>query len=227
MDVPSMEIELISNGTDFTDGQNIKLLIHNGYLDGAWIYLSRAFMPVINGEFGNTSLGTVPLFAGPVGQVEITGIGAKITVRGANVRHQQYMPRNRFLLQCIHAFCDAGCKLNASTYTYSGTVTSANTVVVNWATDPTGGNYSYLLSGYITMTSGAANGSQRTIGAVNSASVALTYPFYLAPSAGDTFTVTNGCNKTQGSTPGANCTTYGNTQNFRAFLFVPPADQAT
>jgi hypothetical protein len=225
MDVPEMSLELNSTGTDYPGGINIKLLMHNGFFDGAWLDMDRAFMPV-TGNYGDTSLGTVPIFAGPVGQIQITEIGANITVRGANIKHQQYMPRNRFLTSCIHALYDQGCTVVKASYTFSGTVASANRIQLNWVADPTGGSYNNLAYGAITMTSGAAEGTTRTISQVGALGVAYPYPMYAVPSAGDTFTCVYGCNKTQATGPYANCTTFSNLQHFRGFPFVPPAEAA-
>lgn len=222
LDVPSFEIDLISTGTDWTSGSNIKLALHNGLFDGAWIEIDRAFMPAIGGAYGNMSLGTVPIFAGRCGQIEITALGAKITVRGANVLMQQYMPRNRYMLGCIRALYDAGCALNRATYTFSGSVASANAIALNWEADPTGGNFANLALGYVTMTSGVALGSLRTIQSVSSSGVVTMYPFYEVPSAGDTFTVTYGCDKTLATCTGR----FANQQHFRGFPFVPPAETA-
>jgi hypothetical protein len=223
MDVPEMEIELNSSGTDYTGGVNIKLLLHNGFFDGAWLEMDRAFMPA-SGTYGTTSLGTVPIFAGPVGQIQITSIGAKITVRGANVKHQQYMPRNRFLTSCIHALYDTGCTVSKSSYTFTGTVSTANKIQLNWVSDPTSGNYNYLAYGAVTMTSGAATGITRTISQVGASGIAYPYPMYEVPAAGDTFSVVYGCNKTLSNGPNANCGTFSNSQHFRAFPYVPPAE---
>jgi uncharacterized phage protein (TIGR02218 family) len=222
IEVPSLDIDLISSGTDYASGANIKLALHDGLLDGSWIQLDRAFMPVINGVYGNTSLGTVGIFYGRGGQVQITATGAKITVRGANVLMQQYMPKNRYMLGCIHALYDAGCTKNRASFTYSGTVASASATEVNWVADPTSGNYANLALGYLTMTSGVADGTLRTIQAASSTGVLLMYPLYQTPAPGDTFTVTFGCDKTL-----ATCTNrFSNAQHFRGFPFVPPAEAA-
>jgi uncharacterized phage protein (TIGR02218 family) len=225
MDVPEMEIELISTGTDFTTGDgpaNIKLLLHNGLFDGAYVTMFRAFMPVIGGNFANTSLGIVPIFAGPVGQIEITGIGAKIKVKGANIRHQQYMPRNRFLSNCVHALYDAGCTVVKASYTFSGTVASASSTGISWTSDPTSGNYGNLVNGYCTMTSGVAEGTVRTVGGSSSSGISFLYAMYETPAAGDTFTVVYGCDKTTST-----CTNrFSNIQNYMGFPFTPPADLA-
>ena len=222
IEVPSLDLDLISSGMDFTSGSNIKLAIHDGVLDGGWITVNRAFMPVIGGTFGDTSLGLVEIFGGRTGQVQITATGAKITVRGANVLMQQYMPKNRYMLGCIHALYDPGCTAVRAVYTFSGTVSAANALVVNWEEDPTDGNWANLILGYITMTSGIAEGSLRTIQNAANTGVKLMYPLYQVPEPGDTFTVTFGCDKTL-----TTCTNrFANQQHFRGFPFVPPAETA-
>ena len=100
LDVPSLEIDIISSSTDYAGRANIKLAMHNGLLDGAWITLDRAIMQVINGVHGDTTLGVVNIFAGRTGQVQVMSTGAKITVRGANVLMNQYMPKN-----ILHDLC--------------------------------------------------------------------------------------------------------------------------
>ncbi len=135
---------------------------------------------------------------------------------------QQYMPKNRFMLGCVHALYDSGCGASRASCTFPGTVSSASAIAVNWASDPTGGNYANLALGYITMTSGAAAGSLRTIQAVNSATAVLMYPLYEVPAAGDTFTVTYGCDKTLATCTGR----FANQQHFRGFPYVPPAETA-
>jgi hypothetical protein len=223
IDVPSLEIDIISSGTDYVGGSNVKLAMHNGLLDGSWIELDRAYMPT-TGAYGDTALGTVQIFAGPSGQVQITSTGAKITVRGGNVRMNQFMPRNLFLTSCIHSLYDAGCTLSKAANTVRGTVTSANKTSVRWTADPTSGNFANLVLGTITMTSGVANGQTRTIGASDSGGIGTLYPFYEVPSAADTFTVTYGCDKTRDGPLG--CAFFSNQQHFRGFKYIPPAETA-
>lgn len=224
LDVPSMDITIISSGTDYAGGANIKTAIHNGLLDGAWIELDRAYMQVINGVYGDTTLGLVAVFAGRTGQVQITSTGAKITVRGANVLMNQYMPKNRFLTSCIHTLYDGGCTLSRAANTFSGTVLTASRTGVAWGADPTSGNYSQLGLGTITMTSGAALGEARTISGGAAGGVAIVYPWYVVPSPGDTFTVVYGCDKTRDG--GNGCAFFANQQHFRGFRFTPPAETA-
>lgn len=222
MDVPEMEIRLTSSGTDYAGGENVKLAIHNGLFDGAWIELDRIFMPAATG-WGDTSLGIVPVFAGPCGKVQVDGLGATITVHGANIRHQQYMPRNRFLTSCIHALYDAGCGASRSAHSFAGTVASASVAGIAWAADPTGGLWANLPNGILTVTSGAGEGQTRTVGSSSATGVGLIYPFYQLPGAGDAFTVTFGCDKTLATCTGR----FANQQNYRGFPYVPPAETAT
>jgi hypothetical protein len=223
IDVPSLEIDIISSGTDYAGGSNVKLAMHNGLLDGAWIALDRAYMPT-TGPYGDTALGTVQIFAGKTGQVQITATGAKITVRGANVLMNQYMPRNRFLTSCIHSLFDTGCSLVRASFTHGGTVSTASAIAVNWVTDPTSGNYANLVLGTIAMTSGVANGQRRTLQNSGPSGVVMMYPLYEVPAPGDTFTVTYGCDKTRDGPAG--CAFFSNQDHYRGFEFVPPAETA-
>ncbi len=218
IEVPTLEIDLMSDGADYRSGVNIKQFIHNGLLDGCEVLFQRAFMPT----FGDTSLGLVTLFGGVVGPVQIAARGVKITVKGANVRMQQFMPRNRYQIGCIHGLYDVGCGADRAALTHSGVVASAAVNAVTWASDPTSGAFASLGLGVITMTSGAANGSTRTILSASSTGVTLMYPFYEALTAGDTFTVTFGCDKTLATCSGR----FSNTAHYRGFPYTPPATAA-
>lgn len=219
-DVPTLEIKLLSTGTDYA-GANIKLAMHNGLFDGCWVDLYRAFLPMSSG-YGDTSLGLVNLFSGWMGEVEITGTGAKLTVKGANYKLQEYMPRNTFMTSCINTLYGNNCALTRSLYTFTSTVASATSLTITWQTDPSGGKYANLAAGALVMTSGAANGTKRTVSSSSATGVVLSYPFYEVPEAGDTFTVTYGCDKSM-STCGSR---FNNLAHFRGFPWVPPAETA-
>jgi hypothetical protein len=171
-----------------------------------------------------TLLGLVPVLTGNVGQVVITSTGAKITVRGGNVRMNQYMPRNRFLTGCVHSLYDVGCALNRASFTFAGTVSAAGATTVNWTTDPTSGHFANLALGTITITSGAAAGQTRSIAFSASTGVGLMYPLYVLPAPGDTFSVSYGCDKTRDGANG--CAFFANQAHFRGFRFVPAAETA-
>jgi hypothetical protein len=217
-------------------GGNIKALMAQGLFDGAIWELDRAFgIPVDGNNTLPTVIGTVNLFIGRQGQLEIGAVNTKVTVRAVSVLLQQYMPKNRFFQSCIHSFCDAGCTLSLQSFTASNTVgvgpnTTTNiTQPANWVL-PDGSNppITDLIGGTLSILSGAGQGQSRTVvgGSTGSAGgfLTLTYPLSTLPSSGDLISCTQGCNKTLATGPTANCATYNNQQHYRGFPYVPPAE---
>lgn len=214
-EVPSMDLVLLSNGNDFS-GQNIKLAIHNGLLDGASVSLNRAYMPI----FGDTSLGTPLMFGGRVSSVKISAKGAEISVKGHNLLMQQYAPANVYSYSCIHSLYGKGCNLNASDFTFSNSIGSpSNSIKIAWGSG-TPPNVDAFSLGYVTMTGGVALGQTRTILKSDTTGITLAYPLYQSPSPGDAFTVTRGCDKKKSTCEDV----FENVQNFRGFPFIPPAE---
>jgi len=228
IEVPEMEIKIFSSGADLPDGSNLKLLVHNGLFDYSSILLSRLFMATP----GDTTLGAVDIFSGNAASVDIDALSITVTVKGANVMLEQYMPRNRFTLGCTHALFDGNCAPNPgasgggpsrAANTNSNSVGAGSTrSAINFgaAAPPTPGN---LALGYITFTSGTSAGIKRTISGASSAGVTLSYPLYETPAEGDTFTVTYGCDHTRGAN---GCAFFNNLVHFRGFPWVPPATYA-
>lgn len=214
IDVPEMTISLLSNGVDFNGGENIKLQIHNGLFDGAYVQINRAYMPT----YGDTTLGTPLMFGGRVSVVQIGAKGAKISVKGDNVLMQQYIPRNVYSIACIHTVYDVGCTLHATDFTADFVVGAAIPTFLHWTVAPAD-PAKYTL-GYVTMTSGNAIGEQRAIVSASNDGVQLIYPLYQVPATGDTFTATFGCDRSIST-----CTnTFNNLQHRRGFDFIPPAE---
>lgn len=215
-DVPSLEIQLISTGSDF-NGSNIMKLAHDGLFDGAYLEMNRVIMP----SPGDTSLGAPLVFGGRVSNLEITATGIKINVKGDNVVLQQYLPRNIYRYTCLHLLYDAGCTLDRNAFTVTGNVVQAgsNQIFLNWnglaPTDPT-----QFTLGYIAFTSGVNTGTIRSILVGSSTGVQLTYPLYNAPSVGDVFSATYGCDRTFPTCSGF----FNNAANFRGFPYIPAAE---
>lgn len=214
-EVAEMEIQLYSTGEDFGEGGNIKTQIINGLFDGAYLLLQRAFMP----SFGNTSLGLVTLFGGLVGQCEVTATGAKLTCTASNVQLEQNIPRRTYEAGCLHTLFDTGCTLAQSAYTDSFiTAEGGNALYLPWTSfgsDPT-----LFLWGVATITSGVAAGQSLTVTSANSGGVGFAYPLLTLPAPGDSFSVSQGCDKTV-----ARCSALGNILNYGGFPYIPP--QAT
>lgn len=209
-EVPEMEIQLYSTGTDFGAGNNIKNQIHNGLLDGAYMLLQRAFMPM----FGDTSLGAVTIFGGTVGQVEVNALGAKITCTGSNVQLEQNLPRRTYEATCAYTLYDAQCTLDRANFTDSFTVASANQIAINWTAAPA--DPSLYVFGTMTVTSGAGAGQAITVSNASADGLAFGYPLLTVPVPGDTFSVTQGCAKTV-----ARCVAFNNVINYGGFPYIP------
>lgn len=211
-EVPTMDIQLYSTGLDFGTGNNIKFQMHAGLLDGAYMLLERVFMPV----FGDTTLGTVVLFGGLVGEIQITSLGAKITCTASNVQLEQNLPRRTYQATCMHTLYDQYCTLDRSAFTASYVVSAANAIAINWVSGSGPADPSTLLFGTMTITSGAGAGQALTVNGYSSAGVGFGYPLLTIPAPGDSFTVSQGCAKTV-----ARCVAFGNALNFGGFPYIP------
>jgi uncharacterized phage protein (TIGR02218 family) len=227
VDVPEMEVQIWSTGADMPDGSNLKLAVHNGLFDYANVRLSRVFMPTP----GDVSLGAVDLFTGGVSDVKITAIGVTLTVKGANVQLDQYMPRNRFMLSCNHTLYDPGCAPNPgeagggpsrAAHTFPNTVGASPTrTAIAWGETPPP-DYANFVRGYVTFTSGSCNGQARSINASSETGFTIVYPLYELPAPGDTYEVTHGCDRTKDG----GCAFFDNKVHYRGFPWVPPANYA-
>ena len=219
LEVPTLDINLISDGTDYQAGLNIKAMAHNGLFDGCAVFYQQARMPT----FGDTRLGLIDIFDGLVGPVQVHSTGVRITVKGANVRLMAFMPRNRYQYGCIHALYDEGCTVNRAAHTSSNAVgTNSTATVIYWGSVPA--NATNFALGTLQITSGVCAGQTRTIQAADNAGAQLAYPLFGTPSPGDIISVSHGCDKTRDGANG--CAFFANQQHFRGFRFIPPATMA-
>ena len=218
-EVPTLTLKLSSLNDGFNGGAALQLQINDGLLDGATFLLQRAFL---GADLNPNTLGSLPLFLGKIGAIDLDGLTASLTVKGKVNDLDQYAPRNLYQISCIHRFCDAGCTLNKAAFTASFTIgASPSTIFLPWA-GAAPGNASTYQGGTLVMTSGPASGSRRSIAAASSDGLGLTYPLAALPRAGDAFTLLQGCDKTRNSGSSQSCTAYGNLQHYRGFPYVPP-----
>ena len=219
MEIPTLEIFIDTTAlAGFAGGPTLLAQIQNGLFDGATCFLQRVFMPTP----GDTATwGTIDLFLGDIGAATLVAPRATLKVRGKNSRLDVMMPRNLYQASCAHTFCDAGCTLNAATFTFSETATAGSTrAVVAWSVSGIFLGLHPFKGGTLKMTSGANNGLSRGIIDVSTSTITLDYPLPFAPATSDTFTVFQGCDKTM-----ATCTTpYANLANYRGTPFVPSPD---
>jgi len=216
LEVDTLEITAYPTADNLVEGEPFLSAVRTGALDGAELQLERAFMPT----WGDTSAGTVVLFVGRIGEIEAGRTSAKITVNSHLELLSQQMPRNLYMPGCTHTLFDSGCALLKSNYTASATVQVGATIsnVPISGTRPDG----YYSLGTLLFTSGANEGLTRTIKYHAGGVLQVLVPLPAAPAAGDTLSVTAGCDKTQ-----ATCQSkFSNIANFRGFPYVPAAEIA-
>lgn len=188
-----------------------------GALDEARVVLERAFMAA----WGNTAAGTLILFSGRVGQVLPSRATVTMTVNSDLELLRAAMPRNTYQAGCLHTLYDSGCGINRTSYAVSGTAITGSTVNQLNVTDAHVTGYFDL--GTVTFLTGANAGQTRTIKAWTSGGVLVpAQPFAAAPAAGDTFTMSPGCDKAA-STCSAK---FSNLARFRGFPQIPSPEAA-
>jgi hypothetical protein len=164
--------------------------------------------------------GVATLFKGRVAQVKSLGaIGATLTIKSDLVALEQDMPHRVFQPSCVHTLYDGGCTLSVGPFTTAGSVGAGSTnSLIMWS----GSVQDTYTNGTITFTSGANAGVTATVKYSSSTYLQLAYPLDAAPAAGDSFSVSMGCDKTL-----ATCKSrFGNQAHYLGFPFIPPPESA-
>lgn len=201
-------------------GKRLPQLGVEGYFDGARIRIDHAVMPTP----GDFSLGVLPRhFLGRVAQVEPQGPNLRLRLKSEVETLTRLLPRFLIQPQCGNVVYDENCGLSAATFTISGT--ASGTPTTREVKSTTAGIIAkatgYFNLGVLTFTSGVNNGLSRAVAtstlATGTTTFALARAFPSAPSAGDTFTVYPGCDRSK-----AICSaTFSNLAKWRGFPHVP------
>ena len=215
LEVNTLELVISPKDTDLIGSQSWLQAVCAGVLDGAVITLDRAFL-----DLNLTCAGTVNLFYGNTGQVYLDRNKINLTVNSPLDIFNIQMPKNVYQSGCQHTLFDSGCGANRATFTTAGSV-SGSPSVIQFAASLAGASGRYNL-GSLQFTSGVLAGTKRTVKSWNGTNIVLLNPLPVAPSSGDAFTVTAGCDKTQTTCNG----TFSNVVNFKAFPFVPVPETA-
>jgi hypothetical protein len=242
-----LDIRIYPETTDLLGQTSWAQAIWSGQLDGATVQLERAFMPT----YGNTSAGTVVLFAGRVSDAEVSRTTISLKVRSWLEVLNIEMPRRLFQASCNHNFGDAMCGYNrVAGLNADGTATGIGALTFTAAAGSTASTilgapipghdgvpstYPYNLGTLIAVT-GANAGQARAIGSANSTTgaLSLTLGFLSTPNVGDEFQALPGCDRTLNTcgslflnskvTPtGYNS---ANAERFGGFPFIPPPENA-
>lgn len=216
LEVGTLQITISPSDTDVIGSQTWLQAVCSGVLDGALVSLDRAFM-----DLTGAVAGTVNQFTGYVAQISVDRMNIDMTVNSPLDALSIQMPRNLYQASCQHALFDAGCGANKVTFTSSGTVTGTPSIL-SFSSGISGATGRYNL-GVLQFTSGALTGTKRTVKSWAGGVFTLLNPLPLAPSAGDAFTVSAGCDHTV-----TTCTNvFSNLANFKGFPFIPVPETAS
>lgn len=210
VEVDTLDLTIEALSTHLLNGTSWLQAMRGGALDGASVKLERLFMPT----WGDTSLGTLLLFAGRVADMEVGRFSARLRVNSDLELLNVQMPRNLYQPGCLNTLFDGACGLTKSAFGIAGTVTSATLTQINCGLAQVAG---YFDLGTITFNSGANVGVSRAVKQYQPGVFGLALPLLAAPAAGDTFTAYSGCNKRQDTCQSK----FTNGANFRGFPYIP------
>src|SRR5205823_1630416 len=98
-------------------------------LDGALLQLERSFMP----SYGDTTPGTVVLFAGRISDIDCSRTGIEMKCRSHLELLNIQMPRRLWQASCTHVFGGSMCQFDRASLalTFSAHTGSTQTVITN------------------------------------------------------------------------------------------------
>jgi uncharacterized phage protein (TIGR02218 family) len=187
-----------------------------GQFDGALLQLERAFMPT----YGDTSSGTVVLFAGRISDIDCSRTGVELKCRSHLELLNIQIPRRLWQASCTHVFGGPMCHFNRESLsiTFSAGAVSTQTVITNAPSSVTP-----FVLGTIKGVTGSNAGLSRTVAAfVSGGTVTVKLAFLFPVAAGDQFQLLPGCDRTI-----ATCrNVFNNEANFGGFPFIPTPETA-
>lgn len=211
-------LDLVLSGDFSINGNKLAALGAFGFFDGARVKIDH----MVGAYPGDTSLGAIDsYFEGPVASVDPRGLDVTLRLKSQLELLNLTLPRFSVTPQCGNALHDANCKVSRASYTLNGTVSGSPTVSV--FTTSTGAIQAkatgYYNLGVVNFTSGVNAGFRRAVSAFTTGTgeIVLQLPLPAAPSAGDTFSISSGCDRSY-----AICSArYSNLARYRGFPWVP------
>ena len=214
--VKGIKVDTMSLHITYAPSSTFMRSLQNGSFDGARVLIERAIMTT----YGDISNGTVVMFSGRVSNAEFDRTMADIEVKSDFELLNIQMPRNLYQPSCSYALYSTGCGAVKATFTKSYTITSTSTSSI-FNTDVAEASDVYS-QGIIVFTSGVNAGVKRTVKYQTNGTVAISLPLAYTPNIGDTFDISQGCDKTK-----TTCETkFNNIANFRGFPYVPKPETA-
>jgi uncharacterized phage protein (TIGR02218 family) len=226
----TMELTCVPQPGTAYPGMTVGLLnaALNGLFDAATVTVYTAYMPL--GSYGNVSAGIETKFSGTI--TKLSDINrTRVVFECADPLYLLNMkvPTRLFKAGCPWSFADSNCTLNAANYTVAFTAKTGSTQSVLTPVTAFTQAAGYFTQGVVTCTAGANAGLSQTVKLHSSGNLTLMVPWLLPVTAGDTFSVIKGCDKTQtacAATKTASGTATNNLINYGGTDYVPPPTNA-
>ena len=215
--VDELEVKIHPEPTDLIGDVSFLQAAWQGQLDGALLQLERAFMET----YGDTSPGTVVLFAGRISDIDCSRTGIDLKCRSHLELLNIQMPRRLWQASCTHTFGDAMCQFDRSAFQATFSAGPGSTQV-QIATSLTPMPANLYVQGTIAGLTGGNAGASRAIANMGDGWVYLKLAFLSPVIVGDQFQLLPGCDRTL-----ATCNTvFNNASHFGGFPYVPTPETA-
>ena len=215
--VDELEVKIYTEPTDLIGGLPFLQAAWQGELDGALLQLERAFMAT----YGDTSPGTVVLFAGRISHIDCTRTGIDVKCRSHLELLNIQMPRRLWQSSCTHTLGDAMCQFDRSNLqaTFSAGPGSSEAQIAT-SVSPTPPNL--YIQGTVIGVTGANAGSSRTVANMSGGWVYVRLAFLSPILPGDQFQLLPGCDRTLST-----CTNlFNNVIHYGGFPYIPTPETA-
>lgn len=215
IEVTSCMVRLHADASVTVSGVPLLQAARRGLLGGASLKVEKGFTddPV------NPIAGTVHLFEGRIGEVEVNSTSVHCEVKSFTEVLDTMIPRNVYQASCLHTLYGAGCGVAKAANGINLQVQAGGTSSTLKCAVTGAGVYDL---GELVFTSGVNQGVRRAVKQHTAGQLVLSFPLPDAPGVGDAFTVYKGCDKTL-----ATCKAkFANGARFKGFPFVPAPETA-
>jgi uncharacterized phage protein (TIGR02218 family) len=209
--VDQMSVTIAADDTMLLGGVPWLRALRTGVLDGGRLVLDR----FLSDSWTNLTVGTVKWFAGRIAGIDVGRSSAQVGVNSDTELLNVQFPINVYQPPCRWTLFGAGCTLSRAAFTVGSTVASGSTrQTLNCGLAQAEG---YFDLGILQFTSGPNSGAWRMVRSYTAGQIVLSVPLINAPTIGDAFTISPGCDKQQST-----CTVkFNNLPNFGGQPYIP------
>jgi len=175
LEISTCEVRLLCGDKASLWGESATMQAARGVFDGARLLVFRAIMATYG-----TIEGLIPWFSGVISEARVTQDTINMTVKSDLEQLNGPFPRMRYGETCQHVLYDSGCALSRTTFTQTGSITSATTITATISGTAAGQVDDYWNDGVIAF----SDGQQRMVADWDTTTniVTWTQPLDTAPS---------------------------------------------